>query len=156
MTSGAVDKATVASMESCRINLNDLSDEILVMIFQSLNVVDILYSFHNVNDRFTRILHDPIFSRHLTFVEKMSNGLHGEICSELVLNRLCLEILPSIADHIHQFDLDSSSMEKILHAAQYPNLSHLSLYNMTRERIQWFLTGKRILRGNRRIRHTVA
>ena len=129
-------------LESFDISLTDFPDEILLIIFQQLNSIDVLFSFHNLCSRFNRIVRDQIFSRHLNLVKKICNTYHSRIHSNEVLNRLCLEILPSIADQIEQLDLESSSMKAILNAAQYENLSDLSLYNLKKEEIEWLFNGK--------------
>lgn len=101
------------SLKSFDVSLNDCPDEILLIIFQWLNSIDVLYSFHNLNSRFNRIVRDRIFSRRLNLVKKRSNDYHSRIRSnDEMLNRLCLEILLSIADQIEQFDLESSSMQE--------------------------------------------
>ena len=139
---GARRKAISMPLESLDISLNDFPDEILLLIFRWLNSIDVLYSFHNLSSRFNRIVRDRIFCRHLNLVEKRCNIYHSRIRSNEILNRLCLEILPSIADQIEQLDLESSSMQAILNAAQYENLSQLSLYNLKREQIEWLFNGK--------------
>ncbi|CAF1265257.1 unnamed protein product [Adineta ricciae] len=135
-------------IRSFDVNFNDLPDEILLMIFQFLNYIDIVYSFYNLNDRFNRIIRDPVLTRCFKLVKKSCNHTYqnGNF-SNMMLNRLCLEILPSIGDHIHEFILDSSSMQQILHATFYRNLAHLSLSDLRRETIEWLFTDEKLCRG---------
>ncbi len=125
---------------SC-IELNNLPDEILMIIFQKLNNIDVLYSFHGVNQRFNRIIYDPIFTSHLTFVKEVSQNIIDLFSCDTVLIRF-LQILPEIHDKIQWLDLESSSMKCILHAAKYPKLNSLGLYNINEESIRSLFTGK--------------
>lgn len=129
-------------MKRSLVTFNDLCDEILLMILTKLTHVDVLYSFYGTNERFTRIVRDRIFVRHLAFVEQIDKEMHRHCTSNGMFNRLCSEILPLIADQIHRFDLESSAMKEVLQVAHYPNLSQLSLYKMTQESARFLFTGK--------------
>ena len=59
-----------------------------------------------------------------------------------MLNRLCVEVLPVIANQIERFHLESSSIKEIFYAAHYSELSHLALYKMTEESARFLFTGK--------------
>ncbi|CAF3060492.1 unnamed protein product [Rotaria sp. Silwood2] len=120
-------------MEYSCIGLNNLSDEILMIIFQKLNNIDVLYSFQGVNQRLNKIIHDPTFTSRWSFVKWLSGGFIDLFCSDIMLNRFCLKILPEIHDKIKWLDLESSSMKHVLHAINYPNLDTLGLYNINEE-----------------------
>ena len=47
------------------INILDLPDEILLAIINKLNMIDILYSLVDVNQRFDRLVLDPLYIHHL-------------------------------------------------------------------------------------------
>ena len=81
-------------MEYSSVQLTDLPDEILIIIFKQLDNVEALYSLINVNKRLNKILHDPIFTSSLTL---MDHSVDGRICSlsYSMFNRFCLQILPS-------------------------------------------------------------
>jgi hypothetical protein len=128
-------------MEYSCIELNDLSDEILMIIFQKLNNIDVLYSLQGVNQRLNKIIRDPIFTSRLTFITWLSHNFIDLLCCDMVLNRF-LQILPEIHDKIRWLDLESSSMKHILRAANYPNLDSLGLYNIDEESVQCLFTGK--------------
>ncbi|CAF1102925.1 unnamed protein product [Adineta steineri] len=117
-------------MEYSCIGLNHLPDEILLHIFQNLNNIEVLYSFHGINQRLNQIVHDRSFTTHLTFARWSSNHFFDLFSSNMMLNRFCLQILPSIHENIQRLDLDSSSMEDVLRVANYPNLHTLGLYNI--------------------------
>jgi hypothetical protein len=126
---------------SC-IGLNDLPDEVLMIIFKKLNNLEVLYSLHGVNQRLNQMIHDRIFTSHLTFVKWSSNHFLDLFSSDVMLNRFCLQILPSIHHKIQWLDLESSSMKHVLCAADYPNLRTLGLYNINEESARCLFTGK--------------
>ncbi|CAF3828173.1 unnamed protein product, partial [Rotaria sordida] len=117
-------------MEYSCIELNDIPDEVLLIIFQKLNNIDVLYSLHGVNKQLNKIIRDPIFTTSLNFVKWSSNKFLNKLSSNVILNRFCLQILPDISIKIKWFHLESLSIKRILRAANYPNLYGLDLYNM--------------------------
>jgi len=129
-------------MEYSCIGLNDLSDEILMIIFKKLNNLDVLYSLQDVNQRLNKIIQDPIFTSRLTFIKRLSNKFIDLFCCRMIVDRFCLQILPKIHNKIQWLDLESSSMKHVLHAANYPNLNSLSLYNIHEESARSLFTGK--------------
>ena len=124
------------------ISLNDFPDELLLMIFQKLANIDVLYSLFGVNQRFTRIVRDRIFVKHLTFVEQRGKDPHRYLTSTEMLHRLCSDVLSSIANQVHRFDLESSLIKEIFHAAHYPNLTSLALYDINEESARSLFIGK--------------
>ncbi|CAF1333487.1 unnamed protein product [Rotaria sordida] len=117
-------------MEYSCIELNDIPCEILLIIFQKLDNIDVLYSLHGLNKQLNKIIGDPIFTTSLNFVKWSSNKFINKLSSNVILNRFCLQILPDISIRIKWFHLESSSIKRILRAANYPNLYGLGLYNM--------------------------
>ncbi|CAF4202256.1 unnamed protein product, partial [Rotaria sordida] len=47
--------------------------------------------------------------------------------SDLILNRFCSRILPEIGHEIETLYLEGTSIERVLHATNYPNLNNLGL-----------------------------
>ncbi|CAF3949473.1 unnamed protein product [Rotaria sordida] len=88
-----------------------------------------------VNKRLNTIVRDPIFTSHLTLMRCL---LDDSICPlpDSMLDRFCSQILPEIHCQIKWLDLESSSMERILRAANYPNLSGLGLLDIDLETAQ--------------------
>ncbi|CAM4801113.1 unnamed protein product [Rotaria magnacalcarata] len=126
-------------MKHSTIQLGDLPDEILMMILKNMCQVDVLYSLMDVNQRLTSIVHDPIFTNHLILLKHLSDG---SICSltDSMLGQFCSQILPKINPKIKCLHLESSSMERILLATNYPSLDGLSLSNITIKTIgQYFI-----------------
>ncbi len=100
-------------MEYSCVELNHLPDEILLIIFQKLNSIDVLYSFEGVHQRLNKIIHDPIFTSRLTFVKWLTHDFTDLLCSSMILDRFCLQILPKIHDKIQWLDLESLSMKHV-------------------------------------------
>ncbi|CAF0995617.1 unnamed protein product [Rotaria sordida] len=116
---------------SC-IQLNDLPDEILVIIFKKLNNIILLYSLMGINKRLDKILHDSIFTSNLKLLNYSSYDSIYSL-SNSMLDRFCLQILPKINNKIKSFNLEISSMKRILLSANYPNLFELGIFNIEKE-----------------------
>jgi hypothetical protein len=124
-------------MSNSCVELNDLPDEILIYIFKKLSNFQVLYSFQGVNQRLNKIAHDPIFTNFLAFVEWVSDNFIDLLSYDMILNRFCSQILPSIHNKIKWLGLESSSMKTVFGAADYPNLDSLGLYNIDEESIRY-------------------
>ncbi|CAF3639507.1 unnamed protein product [Rotaria socialis] len=120
-------------MQHSFIQLDDLCDEILIHIFKKLYNVEVLYSLMDVNQRLNRIVHDTIFTRDLCFLECLPDNKISSPLSDLILDRFCSEILPEIGHRIKTLHLERTSMERIIHATNYPNLNSLSLCHIDSE-----------------------
>ncbi|CAF1498937.1 unnamed protein product [Rotaria sordida] len=118
-------------MERSCVQLEDLPDEILLIIFQNLYNCDVLYSFLGLNTRLDTILNDRIFTRNLTLIKPIHSSSYE--FTDIILDRFCLEILPRINDKIERLNIESSFMERILLATNYPNLHTLGLYGFVAE-----------------------
>ncbi|CAF3627527.1 unnamed protein product [Adineta steineri] len=115
---------------NCRTaHLLDLSDEILLIILKKLESVDVLYSLLNVNNRLDQMARSINNTKFLNF--SMNN---------VQLNRFCCEILPQIHHNIVSLTLDIFSMERILLACEYPNLTVIVLTNFLPDILLQYLT----------------
>ncbi|CAF1170256.1 unnamed protein product [Rotaria sp. Silwood1] len=121
--------------------LNNLPDEILMIILKKLFNTEVLYSLIDVNKRLNTIVRDPIFTSHLTLMRCFSDNSNYPL-PDLMLNRFCSQILPSICHKIKSLNVESSSMKRILHAANYSNLYELGLYNIEIETALSLFIGK--------------
>ena len=59
-------------MKEVFVQLNDLPDEILLLIFKKLENFTLLYSFIDVNKRFNKLVRDSIFTNHLTMARYLT------------------------------------------------------------------------------------
>ena len=127
-------------MSRSNINLLDLPDEILLLILKKLNNIDVLYSFIDVNnEHLNNLAQEKIFSDTLNFIS-MDNV---SAIDQDKLHRFCKDILPRIHEKVKCFILEPISMEHILLAAEYPNLTELKLFNFTQEVCLNYFTSKK-------------
>jgi hypothetical protein len=129
------------NMEHSAIQLDDLPDEILMIIFKNMRKFEVLYSLIDVNQRLTTIARDRIFTNYLALSRHSPDGSVDSYIDSMI-DRFCSQILPKIHHKIKFLYLDLSSMERVLLAANYPNLYGLTLYNVGIETARHFFTGK--------------
>ncbi|CAF4921626.1 unnamed protein product [Rotaria magnacalcarata] len=109
--------------------LMNLPDEILLMIFKKADRVEILNSMVGINKRIDQILCDPTITGRLTLMRSSASG-HIHPLDNVILDRFCCQTLPQIHHHIQWLNLESLTMERILRAAEYPNLCGLGLHRI--------------------------
>ena len=131
-------------MANSTVQLMDLPDELLLMIFKHLDNREMFLSLMGVHVRLDEIISDPIFTKCLTLTRLSEANL---ICPMVPrkLDRFCTEILPRIGEQVKWINIDSSSMESVLLAGKYPNLFGIGIYNITEEKFQHVLLGKKCL-----------
>jgi hypothetical protein len=132
---------------SC-VQLNDLPDELLMIIFKKINNVEVLCSLFGLNQRLDSFLQDSTFTSRLSFLKWSSEKFLNIFSREMIFNRFCLQILPAVREKIQWLDVESSSMQQILSAADYPNLYGLGLFNIEEETVKNLFTGKKIRRSH--------
>ncbi|CAF4394902.1 unnamed protein product, partial [Rotaria magnacalcarata] len=116
-------------MDGSLLTLIDLPDEVLLLILKNLDNIEVLYLIIDLNKRFNKLVHDSIFTNHLTMIRCSSNGSFDRL-DEQIHDRFCSQILPSIHHNIKWLDVECSSMEDVLLCTSYPNLSGLGLHNI--------------------------
>ncbi|CAF1462492.1 unnamed protein product [Adineta steineri] len=134
-------------MNKC-LNILDLPDEVLLIICNKMNIVDVLYSLVDVNQRFDRLVLDPLTIRNLDMTIRTFESLCNQTFSidDKILSRICDQILCRIYDQINILTIEQYSMKRILHATNYPQLYSLSLINFEAEILDQYLTDDSILR----------
>ena len=130
-------------MKDFLVEFDDLPDEVLLHIFKTLYNVDALYSLLGVNQRFNRILNDPIFTTDLCFLQDEPNKKSTSLLPGPMLDRFCSTILPEIGHQVKSLHVEPNSMDRILRATDYPKLFHLSLRDLNIKTARSFFTGKR-------------
>lgn len=121
------------------IHLLDLPNEILFNILKKLNNIDVLYSLLDINNQRLHIIaQDKIFTNVLNFVFISSTN----DISNRKLDRFCIEILPEIHHNVKCIIAESVSMERILLAAEYPNLTQLKIFDFNEEIVLRYFKGK--------------
>jgi hypothetical protein len=130
-------------MQQSNVILIDLPNEILLIILQKLNNMDVLYSLLDVdNQRLDMIVQEKTFTNTLNFV---LTTITDDVLSiaDSILDRFCISILPKINYNVKSLILESESMERILLATDYPNLTELKLYNVNDHIVSHYFTGKK-------------
>jgi hypothetical protein len=128
-------------MEYSSVQLIDLPDEILMIIFKKLYNFQVLYSLIDVSTRLNTIIYDPVFINRLTLLTRFSNGSIYPL-TDSMLDRFCSQILPKIHHKIKWLDVEPLSMERILFVTNYPNLYGLGLYDLDKDRVTYLFPGK--------------
>ena len=121
----------------------DLPNEILLLILKKLDNIDVLYSLLGINNQRLDILaQEQIFSTILNFVS--TSETNDDICSisDAMLDRFCLSILPRVHENVKFLTVEGMSMEDILLAGDYPNLTELKLLNFNKEIVSRHFTSK--------------
>ncbi|CAF2807804.1 unnamed protein product [Rotaria sp. Silwood2] len=130
-------------MNQHNVHLLDLSNEILFLILRKLENVDVLYSLTDINNqRLHSITQDQIFTNSLNFVPILQSTDGISSISDSILDRFCVDILPRIHENVKSLTVESVSMECILGAGNYPNLTELELYNFDKAIVSRYFMGK--------------
>ncbi|CAF1401937.1 unnamed protein product, partial [Rotaria sp. Silwood1] len=108
-------------------------------------MVDVLYSLVNVNERFDRLVLDPLYIRNLDITLKSSSDDTSSI-SDQVLDRICKKVLPRIHYYVNKLTVEPYSIEHLLlNVNFYPQLFSLSFINFKEEMLHQYLTDNSIL-----------
>ena len=132
-----------ASKMNRYLNILDLPDEILLIICNKMNMIDVLYSLVDVNQRFDRLVLDPFTIRNLDMTNRTFASTYNPTFSidEKIFSKICDQILYRISDQINGFTIEQNSMNRILSAANYSQLYSLSLVNFEAQILNQYLTG---------------
>jgi hypothetical protein len=128
------------------LNILDLPNEILCIIFNKLNMADVLYSLVDVCERFDQLIFDPLYIRSLDMTSMIMKSFFDRTFSidNHILDRICENILPRIHHQVNELIIEQQSTERILHTISYPQLYSLSLVDFQAEKLLTLLTGKLI------------
>ena len=129
------------------LNILDLPNEILLIIFKKLKMVDVLYSFVNVTQRFDQLILDPLYIHSLDMTSMKMKSYYDRIYSidNQLLDKICKNILPQIYHQVNELIVEQHSMEHVIHAINYPQLYSLSLVDFQEEILLNYLIGKLFL-----------
>lgn len=112
-------------MKSPNAQLMKLPDELLLIILKKLDSIGVL-SLLGFNKRLDRIIRDPCLTTEINLVELNDDDANEQ--ANILIDRFCLDILPKIDHLIRRVKVRSTSMERILMAADYPNLFELEIF----------------------------
>jgi hypothetical protein len=136
------------SKNNHHLNILDLPNEILFIIFNKLNMVDILYSLVGINERLDRLIFDPLYIRNLDMTIMITKSYFDYTFSidNHVLDEICEKILPRIHHQVNKLSVQPHSMERVLRSFNYPQLYSLSLLDFPEKMLSQYLTGIQIMR----------
>lgn len=117
-------------MNNRAVDLLDLPDELLLIIFNELGSADVVYSLLNSTQRLDQIARSIDYTKAINF---------SEIDSDKI-DRFCVELLPQIHDRIQIMTLESSSIQRILSAAQFPYLNSITLVGFSPDVLLHYFT----------------
>jgi hypothetical protein len=138
-----LDKSDMNPTNNSRLNILDLPDEILLNIFNQLNMADVLYSLVDVNQRFNQLVFDPLYIRNLDLTSMTMKSFFDRTFSidNYILDRICQNILPRIHHQVNELTIEQHSMKRVLHTINYPQLYSLSLIDFQDKKLLEYLTG---------------
>jgi len=125
------------------LNILDLPDEILLIIFNKLNTIDSLYSLVDVNKRFDQLVLNSLRIHKLDTTNMVIKSYYDRTFSidNNVLSKISKNILPRIYHQLNELIVEQNSVKHILLTANYPQLDSLSLVNFQKEILFQYLTG---------------
>ncbi|CAF3948088.1 unnamed protein product [Rotaria sordida] len=129
------------------LNILNLPDELLLIIFNKLNTIDTFYSLVNVNKRFDRLVLNSLHIRNLDTTRMVIKSYYDRTFSidNNVLSKICEKILPRIHHQLNELIVEQNSLKNILFTVNYPQLDSLSLVNFQKEILFQYLTDNSIL-----------
>ncbi len=122
------------------LNILDLPNEMLIMIFKKLKMVDVVYSCMNINERLDQLVFDSLDRHHVDMTVHSSLDYVSPL-DDQVLNKICETILPRIYHQVNKLTLDPQSIERTLLTVNYPNLYSLSLVDFPERTLLRYLEG---------------
>jgi hypothetical protein len=125
------------------LNLLNLPNEILMIIFNKLNMAGIFYSLVDVNQRFNQIIFDPLYIRTLNLTSMTMKSFFNRTFSieNNILDKICSNILPRISHYVNELIIEQNSMERIFDTFNFPQLHSLSLIDFQEKVLLKYLTG---------------
>lgn len=124
----------------------DLPNEILLKIFQELNMVDVLYSLVDVTQQFNQLIFNPFYIRNLNITSMKMKSFFDRTYSieKEILDQISSNILPRICHEINHLIVEQYSIESVLHNINYPQLHSLTLMDFPEDVLLNCLTSKSI------------
>ncbi|CAF4262730.1 unnamed protein product [Rotaria socialis] len=126
-------------------NILDLPDEMLLAIFNKMNMIDVLYSLVGVNQRLDQLIFDPLYICHLNARVNSLLNSNSNIANH-ILDRICEKIIPWVHHKITKLTAQPLSIERILYRMNYPQLHFVSLVDFGQAILVQHLTGDTKLR----------
>jgi hypothetical protein len=129
------------------LNILDLPDEILLIIFNKLNGIDALYSLVDVNERFDRLVLNSLRIRTLDMTNMIIKSYYHRTFSldNHFLSKISEKIWPRIRHQLKELIVEQNSVKHIILTDTYPQLDSLSFVDFDNEILFQYLTGRLVL-----------
>ncbi|CAF3412730.1 unnamed protein product [Rotaria socialis] len=119
-------------MNDSTVNILNLCDEILLIIFNKLNKIDVLYALIGANRKLDSFARDTIFTGSVDLVTISLNEVNDSR-NKTIFDRFCFDIVPRIHHNIESLTLDPLSIDRIDRIENYFKLHKLTLMNLQLE-----------------------
>ncbi|CAF3477094.1 unnamed protein product [Rotaria socialis] len=116
-------------MNDSTVNILSLSDEILLVIYNKLNNMDVLYSLIGANRKLDRLARDITFAQSVDLLTILLNE-SNDSRNKSILDRFCYDILPQIQHNIESLTLDSLLIDHVFRIGNYSKLYKLNFFNL--------------------------
>jgi hypothetical protein len=116
-------------MNDSTVNILSLSDEILLVIYNKLDNMDVLYSLIGVNRKLDRLARDITFTQSVDLLTILSNE-SNDSKNKSILDRFFFDILPQIQHNIESLTLDSLLIDRVFRIGNYSKLHKLTFLNL--------------------------
>lgn len=125
------------------LNLLDLPNEILLIIFNKLDMVDVLYSLVDVSTRLNQLILHPLYIRQLDVTSENMKSMFDRtfVVNNEVLDRICENILARIHHEVGRLSVEPHGLDRLLQTVNYPSLYSLSLIDFSVQTLLKCLTG---------------
>ena len=134
-------------MNQYDVHILDLPNEILYFILTKLNNIDVLYSFLNIgNQRLDNIVQHRIFTDTLNFVSISLSTDEVSSIPTTILDRFYVDILSRLYKNVTSLIVESVTMEYILRAVYYPNLTKLKIFDFNKAIVSCYFMSKIFVR----------
>ena len=116
-------------MSNLHVSILDLSEEVLLCIFNKLNNIDLFYSLLDINPRLDEVVCDITFTQAVDLTTLSNEG--DDSRSNAVADRFYTHILPRIRNNVKSLTVQASFLQRVLRTISYPNLHKLTLVNLS-------------------------
>lgn len=125
-------------------HLLDLLTEILLTILKKLDNINVLYSLVGTGmERLELLAKDDTFTNTLNFVSTDNHEISS--ISNSILDQFCIDIFPRIHFNVKSLIFESTTMERILFAADYPCLTQHKILKFNHNIVLNYLTGNKLM-----------
>ncbi|CAF4713087.1 unnamed protein product, partial [Rotaria socialis] len=104
---------------------------------------DVFHSLVDVNQQFDRLALHYLYVRNIDMTDTMTiTSLYDQTSSinTKILSKISEKVLPRIHHQVYKLTIEQYSMQRIILAANYPQLYCLSLINFQKEILYQYLT----------------